>query len=96
MLDKLTMDSFSGLVGDAFEMEADSPIELELVKARPLPEPNETPTRTPFALEFRGPADPIFPQRIYRLTHPKLGSLDLFLVPVGPGRAGMLYEAVFN
>jgi len=46
----------------------------------------------PFSLVFRGPSEPLLPQRIHRLEHPTLGALDLFLVPIGPGR----YEAIFT
>ena len=49
-----------------------------------------------FSLVFRGPMSPLLPQRIYRLSHSKLGPLDIFLVPIGPDQAGMQYEAVFN
>jgi len=49
-----------------------------------------------FSLLFRGPISPFFPQAIYRLHHEKLGTMDLFLVPMGPDRDGMRYEAVFN
>jgi hypothetical protein len=45
---------------------------------------------------FRGPTGPILPQRIYRLRHPVMGELDLFLVPIGPDGEGMRYEAVFT
>lgn len=52
--------------------------------------------RTSFAVMFRGPMSPILPQRIYTLTHPHLGTFDLFLVPIGPDQQGMRYEAVFG
>ena len=51
--------------------------------------------RRAFSLLFRGPADPLLPQRTYRLEHPELGGLDIFLVPLGPDSEGMRYEAVF-
>ena len=35
-------------------------------------------------------------QRVFRLTHPVLGEMDLFLVPLGPDKNGMRLEAVFN
>ena len=51
--------------------------------------------RRQFSLLFRGPVDPLLPQRTYRLEHAELGDLDLFLVPIGPDAEGMRYEAVF-
>jgi hypothetical protein len=60
--------------------------------------------RTPFSVVFHGPLQPVLPQGIYHLDHPRLGPLELFLVPVGPdepadpGQAptAMRYEAVFG
>ncbi len=46
--------------------------------------------RPTFSLVFTGPANG--PQGIWPLTHPVLGALQLFLVPVGATR----YEAVFT
>ena len=52
--------------------------------------------RRPFSLIYRGPLSPILPQKIYPVEHPELGTLELFLVPVGPEQGGMRYEAVFT
>lgn len=52
--------------------------------------------RQPFSLLFRGPLEPVLPQRIYALDGEPLGALELFLVPVGPDREGMCYEAVIT
>ena len=49
-----------------------------------------------FWLIFRGPADPVYPQRIYRLQHAALGEMDFFLVPMGRDQKGVTYQAVFN
>jgi len=53
-------------------------------------------SRDPFRLVFHGPADPILPQRTYRLEHEALGTLDMFLVPVGRDARGTTYEAIFT
>lgn len=59
-------------------------------------QPN-APRVEPFSLVFTGPAAPILDQEIHRLEHDELGSLDIFLVPIGYDQAGsMRYEAVFN
>jgi hypothetical protein len=52
--------------------------------------------RAPFSLMFSGPPEPIVPQGIYRLSHPELGALDLFLVPLAPDEDGARYQAVFT
>jgi hypothetical protein len=48
--------------------------------------------RVPFSLEFQGGPNPPLPQRIYRVEHDELGSLEIFLVPIAADR----YEAVFT
>jgi hypothetical protein len=35
-------------------------------------------------------------QGMYELQHAHLGTLELFLVPVGQDHTGLYYEAVFN
>ncbi len=52
--------------------------------------------RGPFSVLFRVAGDGELEQQIYRLEHESMGSLDLFLVPVGPDSEGMRYEAIFS
>lgn len=68
-------------------------VELLLTAAEERP---STPHQEQFAVYFRGPLDCFLPQRTYQLEHDRLGSLELFLVPVGRGQAGFTYEAFFN
>jgi hypothetical protein len=49
-----------------------------------------------FSLIFRGPLEQPLRQRIHKLIHPTLGTLELFLVPVGQDEAARFYEVVFN
>jgi hypothetical protein len=91
-LERLTAGDFTALKGGRFRIApADAaPFEAELVEVHELA--GEPGGRVPFSLVFEGgPRAPI-PQRIHRVEHEALGALDLFLVPVGPGR----YEAVFT
>ncbi len=53
----------------------------------------------PFSLIFRGPLTPVAQQACYDIGHAELGSLQLFLVPIGrdkKSRQHMLYQAIFN
>jgi hypothetical protein len=50
----------------------------------------------PFSLVFLGPLSPVLPQKTWDLAHPALGTLAIFLVPIGPKDGRMRYEAVFN
>jgi hypothetical protein len=102
VLDRLTVDDFRPAVGQTFSLHAEGAgtLQLELVGARTI-EPDAPPVdsaghRTPFALDFRGPTDPVLPQAIYRLDNPSVGTLEIFVVPVGRTDAGTDYEAIFT
>ena len=100
MLESLTVDTFKTRIGERFRLlaEPNSATPLELIDATPLgaARPAQSAGRTPFSILFRGPLKPVWPQRIYRLDHESMGSLDLFLVPIGPRDGGMVYEAIFT
>ena len=49
-----------------------------------------------FSLVFSGPRVDPLSQRIFRLDHDEIGSLELFLVPIAEDAAGVRYQAVFN
>jgi hypothetical protein len=72
------------------------PVALELVEARSLTKADPGLRRQPFGLVFRGPREPVLPQRIYRLDNPSTGPQDLFLVPIRRDDAGTYYEAIFT
>ncbi|CAG5072645.1 hypothetical protein DYBT9623_04226 [Dyadobacter sp. CECT 9623] len=53
--------------------------------------------RGPFSLELQTSGDHApRPQGIYRIAHPEIGNIEVFLVPVGTDVKGMRYEAVFS
>lgn len=96
MLERLTIETFAGRLGEAFTLVADEQrLPTELVEATVHGEATET-GRAPFSIVFRGPADPVLPQRIYHFEHAELGDLELFVVPIGRDAEGVLYEAVFT
>ncbi|MBK7649256.1 MAG: hypothetical protein IPJ12_19360 [Betaproteobacteria bacterium] len=67
-------------------------IELTAVEALPA-----VPGRSqPFSLTFSGPLEPFMQQMTYRLSHPHLGELSVFLVPVESKAGTTHYEAIFN
>jgi hypothetical protein len=98
VLDRLTADTFAPAVGHTFALDAGEAGELELtlLEARSRDAPSDSAVRTPFSLLFRGPAEPTLPQRIYRLRHPTIGTLEIFLVPIARDGDGTMYEAVFG
>ena len=95
MIDTLTCSHFEPHVGDVFSIALnDSSLSMTLKAAKPL----GTALREggAFALSFAGPAAPLLQQSIYPLRHAALGTLDLFIVPVGREKNGIIYEAIFT
>ena len=97
MLDRLTRDDFLPRVGETFRV-AESGADLVLTEAAGFSTAGAGagPRKAPFSLLFRGPKQPVLPQRIWALENEALGRLEIFLVPIGPDADGMRYEAVFN
>jgi hypothetical protein len=108
-LQTLTAGDFRGHVGTRFRLTGGPlpdgsavGVEAELVEVTEHGAPGTF--RAPFSVLFHGPLQPVMPQGIYRVEHEQLGTMDLFIVPVGPdepsvpGRApvAMRYEAVFG
>jgi len=48
-----------------------------------------------FSLLFAAPQGAWLPQAIYPVKHPALGTIEIFLVPIGPTQGGNGYQAVF-
>lgn len=88
-----TPDTFRPHVGTPFsiDVEGGEPLVLTLEDVRLHGAGHEL-RAEPFTLVFSGPADRMAPQATLTLTHEALGPVEVFLVPVDPGR----YEAVFN
>jgi hypothetical protein len=95
VLDDLTIDSFSGRIGQRFGLDDNGAShDLELVECERLG--RTALEREPFSLVFLGPREPVLPQRIYPLAHDELGELEIFLVPIAQDADGVRYEAVFT
>jgi uncharacterized protein DUF6916 len=109
-LETLTAKDFHDHRGTRFRLTAASPeggqsvsVEAELAEVSGYAEGAEGTFRVPFSVLFHGPVEPVLPQGIYRLEGEHFGSVELFLVPVGPqaaspgqALAAMGYEAVFG
>jgi hypothetical protein len=75
----------------AAESEA---VELELVSAKDTGT-NIAEGREQFSILFRGPLEAFLDQRMYQMEHPRMGTFDLFLVPIKRDEDGFYYEACF-
>lgn len=97
MLESFTSGTFEPHIGDVFRLhvEGHPPVDTVLVEATRLRASPER-ARAPFSIVFRGPVEPVYPQRIYRLEHGGIGEFEVFLVPVGRDSDGVRYEAVFT
>jgi hypothetical protein len=94
----LTVDNFDPHVQDEFQVASPTgeiALSLKLVEVRRLGPAPRTGGQA-FSLLFLSPPGPFHPQAIYPLTHSTLGTLDLFLVPIGPKGGSNSYEAVFS
>lgn len=97
-LQRMTREHFEPYIQQEFQVElASGFIPFTLVEVNTLG--TGTANRIeqhPFSVIFRGPLLSALPQAIYSLGNPGIGTLDIFLVPIGPDGEGMRYEAVFN
>jgi hypothetical protein len=91
----LSVDDFETHLNDTFELSSPGGIvPLKLVQTASAGQALRK--GGAFSLLFQAPAGPFLPQAIYPLRHPALGTLEIFLVPVGPVPGGNGYHAVFT
>jgi hypothetical protein len=96
MLDRLTLERFADLRGAPVILETSSgDVATELVESALLssPSPRAVP---PFRAVLRGPTGWRGAQGIYRLRHPSLGTLEMFLVPIAERDGRLDLELVCN
>jgi hypothetical protein len=94
----LRFEDFEDKISQTFTINEDGfpATALTLTEAELLP-PRVTPGgRPPFSLIFVAKDDRVLPQRLYRIEQAGLGTIALFLVPVGRDAAGVQYQALFN
>jgi hypothetical protein len=98
----VTLETFEPQLGTTFELEVSDAegarhvLGLELSEAASSPAPPGDRGRPPFTLLFRGPADLLLPQATYALAHAELGTVEIFIVPIGHSVDGVDYQAVFT
>ena len=96
MIDRLTHDDFAPLLDADFRVSAEGigPFSMKLIEVAPTG--GTQLERTPFSIVFKAAPEISLPQRIYRVEHERMATMDLFLVPLGPVKDGFRYEAVFT
>jgi len=99
-LDSLTFSRFQELVNSQFDVTTPAGTQvIELIAATPGPTAKAGSGESSyecFSLLFRGPQEPVLRDGTYTFRHEKLGSFDLFTVPIGKGKNGIEYQVVFN
>ena len=74
----------------------DEAISLELIAVNDLRQ-HAGQKEQPFSLIFlQKNKDTLLTQQIHEFTHEKLGSFQIFIVPIGSEENGFLYEAIFS
>ena len=91
----LRVDDFAPHLDAVFETQTSGgAVPLKLVKADPAGASGRE--GGAFSLLFVGPQGASLPQAIYPVKHPALGTMEIFMVPIGPLAGGNGYQAIFT
>ena len=94
----LSQRDFEPRIGEVFRVALDDGTSLEFVLNEVAPKGDPAPAGDrpcAFSLVFHGPLDRDLPQQIYQLENGSLGTVPIFLVPIGPSGDRMQFEAIF-
>ncbi|MGN6572170.1 MAG: DUF6916 family protein [Pseudolabrys sp.] len=93
-----TFEGFAGHLHGIFSVGVgQGSVEMTLVQAtKGKPRDWDGLRKEPFALIFKCGHPVVLPQRTYLFERPGFGKMDIFIVPVGRERDGVIYQAVFN
>jgi hypothetical protein len=94
----LSYETFAGHVREIFSLSlGEAAVDVTLVEARRRPPRVSPGLRTePFTLYFKCQSPVLLPQKLYPLSNPGMGKIEIFIVPVAREKDGVIYEAVFN
>ena|SRR5437764_15021514 len=96
-LDKVTCEQFAVYLAQEFEIVlSDGTLPVKLIEAKQWGADQPPNIRQPFTLTFRLEGNLRLPQGIYKMRHPKLGEMEIFLVQVAGDANSSGFEAVFN
>ena len=97
MLDTITAEQFAACGDEPFRAQhGDEEVAFELIEATALASAGSPRPSPPFRVLLRAQAGFNGGQGIYRVQHPTLGEMDLFLVPIAREEGRVRYEAIFN
>lgn len=99
-LESVTAEDFAALLQQEFAVAIEDGGEsfagFVLTEAVERPSRGGREGRAPFSLVFTGPGDIVVEQGTLWMSHPNIGTLPIFLVPIGETADSRRYEAVFN
>lgn len=99
MAESLQSTDFQSQLDQLFCIRLDdaTAIDLQLVGVTELGTASRPGFRNPFSLHFLGPVSRQYlPQHTYPMVNEKLGTFDIFIVPLGAEAGRMRYEAIFT
>jgi hypothetical protein len=99
MTEPLQSADFRSQLNQVFSIHLDdaTTIDLQLVSVTELGTASQTEFRNPFSLHFLGPVSQQYlQQHTYPMVNEKLGTLEIFIVPLGAEAGRMRYEAIFT
>jgi hypothetical protein len=99
MTELLQSIDFQTQLDQVFSIHLDdaTAIDLQLVSVTALGAASQTGFRNPFSLHFLGPVSQHYlQQHTYQMVNQQLGTLDIFIVPLGAEVSRMRYEAIFT
>lgn len=96
MTKHLKKENFESHLNDTYRAALESDQSVELVLESVETHKTHSEEYECFSILFLGPQENFLEQRTYEVTHEKLGTFPLFLVPVGAVGQKIRYEALFN
>ena len=95
MLEHLSAEDFSKKLNTVFKVyySDDRVFEAELVEVFEL---KTNVNVESFSLIFLIPVEFGFEQGVYKIEHPEMGTMELFIVPIRQVESKIRYEAIFN
>ena len=98
-LDQVTRADFAACLGQPFAIHLEDGVltaELTSVTTLGAQQPSRPGVRESFSLIFHVPRSCRFLQGLCHMSHPAMGSMEIFLVAIGPDAKGLRLEAIFN
>jgi hypothetical protein len=96
MLEKISLQHFTPLVGETFTVHTAHDTQTWTLTEATASRRSGVGRSEPFSLIFQGPRHDAPAQSIYRLEHPNLETLEIFLVPIAATADSVQYQAIFN